>query len=160
VTVEGRPREIAGGAKIAAVLITIAPWLAALVGAGQTLVLMRGLESSPLERLAYWGLVAMALACAFFISRHLWRGVHDGGIAPVRLLLLSTLPLWLLSEAVGQFLAQYRLQRAVTKMPRPRPPMRSPARGAWPGSDCRSLRCPCSVSRCDCGNGHAPRAGE
>jgi len=110
VGVEGRPREIAGGAKIAAVLIAIAPWLAALVGAGQTLVLMRGLESSPLERLAYWGLVAMAPACAFFISRHLWRGVHDGGTAPVRLLLLSTLPFWLLSEAVGQFLAQYLLR--------------------------------------------------
>lgn len=107
---EGRAREITGGAKVAAVLVAIAPWMAALAGAGQTFRLLNELESAPLERLTYWGLVGTALACAFFISRHLWRGVHDGGIAPVRLLLLSTLPLWLPAEAVGQFLAQYLLR--------------------------------------------------
>jgi protein TonB len=106
----GPVASIAGGAKIAAVLIAIAPWLAALVGIAQTFGLMDGLESSPIQRLAYWGLMAMAFASAFLISRHLWRGVHDGGSAPVRLLLLSTLPFWLLSEAAGQFLAQYMLR--------------------------------------------------
>ena len=110
VTAEARPREIAGGAKIAALLVAIAPWLAALVGAGQAFALMRELESAPLERLAYWTLIALSLASAFLISRQLWRGVHDGATAPLRLLLLSTLPFWLLSEAVGQFIAQYLLR--------------------------------------------------
>lgn len=107
---EGRPREFAGGAQFAAVLVAIAPWLAALVGIVQTFGLMKELESSPLERMAYWGLMALALACALIISRQLWRGVHDGSTAPLRLLLLSTLPFWLLSEVVGQFLAQYMLR--------------------------------------------------
>jgi protein TonB len=110
VSAESRAPNFAGGAKVAAVFIAIAPWLAALVGTVQTFGLMKELESSPLERLAYWCLVAMTVACAYFVSRHLWRGVHDGSTAPLRLLLLSTLPFWLLSEAVGQFLAQYLLR--------------------------------------------------
>lgn len=104
------PRQFAGGAKVAAVLVAVAPWLAAVYGGVQSLLLVSALEAPPLQRVAHVGLFAFALASAFVISHHLWRGVHDGRIAPLRLLLWSTLPVWLPAEAVGQYLAQYLLR--------------------------------------------------
>lgn len=105
----GAPR-IVGGAKVAAVLVAIAPWLAALYVGLQTFLFVADLEMPPLQRAVHWGLVGLALLSAFVISRHLWRGVHGGGISPVRLLLWSTLPVWLPAEAFGQYLAQYLLR--------------------------------------------------
>jgi protein TonB len=103
-------RKLAGGAKFAAVLIAIGPWIAAVSAGLQTFGFVAGLETPPLQRATHWMLFAVALGCAYAISRHLWRGVHDGRIAPVRLLLWSTLPVWLLAEVVGQYLAQYLLR--------------------------------------------------
>ncbi len=107
---EAAPRALVGGAKVAAVLVALAPWLAALYAGLQTFLFVAGLETPPLQRATHVALLAVALGCAHAISRRLWRGVHDGRIAPVPLLLWATRPVWLLAEAVGQYLAQYQLR--------------------------------------------------
>jgi hypothetical protein len=98
-------RVFAGGARLATWLIVIAPWLAAGYGGLQTFLFAPEIEAPPLQRAAHVAIVLLGGLSAFVISRHLWRGVHDGRLSPVRLLLWSAVPTWLLAEAVGQFLA-------------------------------------------------------
>jgi periplasmic protein TonB len=104
-------REFGTGARIAIGLAAAAPVIALLVAGALSAWLAATLAAPFVYKAAHGLLIAAALACSVVVCSAFWRDIRTCRLKPLQLLLIASLPCWLIGEAAGQYLALEALRR-------------------------------------------------